>query len=257
MSIKKEFNTNQIIQMYNKTFNLEDSYPCKTFLTDDIYSERLMLCNSESERNEMAFSKKMLQDFSGLLVHPDEYDSTFYILIKSNLINDITISYKTFSHEYTHLIDYFECKEKFNLVNMRVNESIPDSECFQFYSEIRARFRASFIFYNLKKVDVNILVEDYNTQLVPEYKILLSKDLYNFESMYMLAQFYGQLIAISYYSTSLQPIPEYILEFPVEDLLLHTFKNITNLSIFDNYELIRNAYNVFMSSKKSQTANPL
>lgn len=252
MALAQEINMDEIIEVYNHAFKTEKKYPFKAYITDDIYFSRLELCNSDSDRHMVEWSKNLLKSFNGLLVQPDEFDSLFYILIKQNSSNDTNIYCKTFSHEYSHMIDYYEYKEKYNIANMRSDEIYFDFECFQFYSEVRARFRGSLIFYQLVNVENDVLIKDYEDFLIPAYKDKLRPGLIfsdHYQKMYMLAQFYGQFLAIGCKTGSMPTLPDYIKDTNVIDLLLEITCKISDTSIFENYELISNLYSEYLINK--------
>ncbi|WP_414150295.1 hypothetical protein ACIZ62_12785 [Acetobacterium carbinolicum] len=240
-----EANFDEILDFYNQSFKVTESYPFKVYITDDIFSLRMDLCNTDDEQHMVMAAKQKLNSFNGLLVEPDLIDNIFYILIKQNSSNDSNIYSKTFSHEYTHVIDYQEFKEKYEISNMRNNEVYENSECFQFYSEVRARFRGSLIFYQLSDVKNDVLIKDYNDYLIPAYQQKLNQNtIYpdNYQKMYMLAQFYGQFLAIGCKTNSLPTLPDYIKNNNAIELLLAITNNIGDVSIFANYESIIDLY---------------
>ena len=244
----EESKANEILKIYDQFFKVKQICPFKVIVTENIYSTRLKLCNSESERHDVKLFGGELQNYHGLLVEPDEHDSIFYLLISNQRFDESNIYSQTVSHEYTHLIDYFEYKKNHNILNMREIQFCPDYECFSFYSEVRARFRGSVVYYAMTKFDKESLFHKYQNQLVPDYGEILNNNIRG--NMYMLAQFYGQHLAVSLYTNTELNLPGYIIDSHVRNLLLQIDENITNTSIFDNYSLVSSAYNDFISKYK-------
>jgi len=234
------------IQTYDQIYRVEKDYPFEVIVTDNIYSERLKLCKTKTEQAIVEASEQELKNSHKLLVLPDDQDSHFYLLLHEDLFNGTDIYCQTIAYEYTQVIDYFECKEKYSINNLRV-DSFPDSDCFNFLSEIRAGFRGFSLFYNLTSVETKAVLFSYLCGMVPEYEKELEHDLP--DHMDALAEFYGQFLAISSYANFELSLPDYINRHPVHELLSLVHDNIDNVSIFENYDLITGAYSDFVLNK--------
>jgi len=237
-----------MIQTYNQIYQVEKNYPIEFIVTENIYSERLKLCHTESERAAVEASEPELKTKHQLLVLPDAQDSHFYLLLHEDLFVGTDIYCQTIAYEYTRVIDYYESIEKFNIKNSR-SDSVPDSECFNFLSEVRACFREFSLFYNLTSVENKAVLFSYLCGLVPEYEKELRHDLP--AHMKALAEFYGQRLAISAYVNYDVSLPDYINRHPVGDLLSLVHDNIDQASIFENYDVISAAYSDFVLNKSN------
>ncbi|MGE4509119.1 MAG: hypothetical protein AB7D16_10895 [Eubacteriaceae bacterium] len=145
---------------------------------------------------------------------------------------------KTFFHEYTHLIDYFDLKEQWQIDDLRKSSDITP-EAFRFYSEIRARFRSSLLLFDLEAYSTEILLNGFEF-IVDDYR-KTSLSLPGYQRMYMLAQFWGQYLAVTHKINSKLHIPQYISKAKV-NLLDEVSKNILDASVFEHYEEIRLLY---------------
>ncbi|MBC3796138.1 hypothetical protein [Acetobacterium tundrae] len=243
-----------IIQGYDHIFKSKNDCPFEVIVTDNIYSDRFELCNTKNDQMDVKGAEPELQNSNELLVLPDEQNSMFLLLIRQDHFNESGVYSQTIAYEYTHAIDYFECKTKYNILNLR-KDSFPDHDCFQFVSEVRASFRGPTLFYHLTNADKDALVFAYISKLVPAYEKILTGDLS--ENMYDLAQFYGQYLAIRCYINAPLSLPGYITHSFAGDLLLQLNKNIGDTNIFDNYESLSVAYSDFINKKTQGTPNPL
>lgn len=250
MNTNLEFKMGEMIKEYNSKFNNQNNYLFKVEITRDIYFTRLELCNCEKDRENIKSCDFKIRSYNGLLVLPESKRSAFHILIKSNHGNDLNVYYKTFSHEYTHLIDYFEYGVINGIDNMRICEESYDYEFFSFLSEVRARFRGSLIFYehanmnktyaNSKESLVDELIKDFNTRIVPIYEKHLKENILGMP--YKLATILGQYLAIKRYGNFNLELPKYLDQDRVTGLLYKIEYNIDNASIFENYPDISSTY---------------
>ncbi len=61
-----------MIQAYDQVFLVEKKCSYEAIITDNIFSERLKLCNTENEKKKVAASEEILQHAKHLLVLPDK-----------------------------------------------------------------------------------------------------------------------------------------------------------------------------------------
>ncbi|WKY45628.1 hypothetical protein Q5O14_05920 [Eubacteriaceae bacterium ES2] len=230
------------IKLYNETYHISETYPYQAFLSDDLYESISQLYDENEHHLFLNKSKDEVNQYSGLLVLPNKIDQNFYILFSRAYLSQYShyesVFMKTFFHEYTHLIDYFELKEKWHIHDLR-NASDTTPESFRFYSEIRARFRSSLLLFDLESYSTEILLNGFEF-IVDDYrKTLLS--LPGYQRMYMLAQFWGQYLAITHKINNDLQIPQYISNAEM-NLLAEVSKNILDISLFDHYEKIKQLY---------------
>ena len=242
-----------MIQAYDQVFLVEKKCSYEAIITDNIFSERLKLCNTENEKKKVAASEETLQHAKHLLVLPDEHDSQFYILLHEDLFKEDNVYCQIIAYEYARILDYAECREKYSIANMR-DESCPDDDCLKFLMEARAGFKSFSLFYNLTSADRKSVIYSYLSFMVPDYEKLLNQHLP--ENMSALAEYYGRCLAVSYYSNVEPTMPDYIKKYPVDELLAQVHINIFDSSIFRNYDAISNAYSDFMTNKSKQTRDP-
>lgn len=235
-----------MIETYEQIYQVEKDYPLEIIVTEKIYEERLKLCYTKSEQAGVEAAEQELKNSHKLLVLPDDQDSHFYLLLHENIFNETTNYCQPIAHEYTRLIDYAECQEKYAIKNLR-EDAVPDADCFNFLSQVRACFRGYSLWYNLTSMENKAVLFSYLCGIVPEYEEELSHDLP--AHMQALAEFYGQCLAISTYVNFDVSLPDYLNRHPVHDLLTLVHDNIENTGIFENYELISEAYNNFVLRK--------
>jgi len=235
-----------MIETYEQIYQVEKDYPLEIIVTEQFYEERLKLCHTKSEQAGVEASEQELKNSHELLVLPDDQDSHFYLLLHEDLFDESNSYCQPIAYEYTRLIDYAECQEKYAVKNLRADE-FPDSDCFKFLSEVRAGFRGFSLYYNLTSMENKAVLFSYLCGIVPEYEKELSHDLP--AHMPKLAEFYGQCLAISTYVNFDVSLPDYINRHSVADLLILVHDNIENTSIFENYELISDAYSDFILNK--------
>jgi len=234
------------IESYKYIYPVEKDYPLEIIVNNTIYSERLKLCHTAAEQAAVETTQPELQDIHQLLVLPDEQDSHFYLLLHEDLFNDTNAYAQTIPYEYTWMIDYAACQEKYAIKNMRA-DSFPDSDCFEFLSQVRACFRGFSLYYNLTSIENKAAIFSYLCGMVPDYEEALSHNIT--ANMDSLAAFYGQRLAISAYVNFELSLPDYLNHHPVHDLLALIDANITNADIFENYDLICEAYTNFVQKK--------
>ncbi|KNZ41718.1 hypothetical protein [Acetobacterium bakii] len=234
------------IESYKYIYPVEKEYPLEVIVNNTIYSERLKLCHSKDEQAAVEASRSELEALHQLLVLPDDQDSHFYLLLHEDLFNDTNAYAQTIPYEYTRVIDFAACQEKYAIKNMRA-DSFPDSDCFEFLSQVRACFRGFSLYYNLTSIENKAAIFSYLCGMVPNYEEALSHDVTaNMES---LAAFYGQRLAISAYVNFELSLPDYLNHHPVHDLLILLDANINNADIFENYDRISEAYSNFVLKK--------
>lgn len=249
MRIDQELNMNQVVETYNNFFGIEGNYKYKAILTYDIYSLRLSLCNDDIDVQMVKSSRDTLNSFNGLLIQPDGVDDNFYILISGNYLNNLSsnsfnsnICSKTFLHEYTHLIDYADLKAKYDIPNLRRDYVYIHLEPFQFYSEIRARYRSMYLYYCLENPQNRELISKYeHLKTLYEKRLNVSN---SYQRMYYLAQFWGQYLAISHKTAEGLELPEYIKKITELELLKEVSICVRDESLFKNYETISELYNL-------------
>lgn len=238
-----------MIQTYNLVYQVEKEYPLEIIVTTDLYQERLKLSNTKCDRAIIKASKQALDDSLNLLVLPDEQDSHYYLLLHEDIFNESQQYGQAIAYEYTRVIDYSDIQEKYRVPNLRAAQ-FPDSACFLFLAEIRARYRGFNLYYNLVSAENKAVLFSYLCGTVPEYESLLSFDLT--AHMQALAKFYGQALAIGSYVNFDVSLPDYLNRHHVHDLLKTIHDNIDNMSIFENYETIHEAYEDFIQHKSKE-----
>ncbi|WKY48651.1 hypothetical protein Q5O24_04865 [Eubacteriaceae bacterium ES3] len=230
------------VKLYNKTYEINETYPFEAFLSDDLYESIRQLYNENEQALCLNESKDEVNQYSGLLVLPNSIDPNFYILFSSTYLSQYAhfenVCSKTFFHEYTHLIDYFELKEKYNIKDLR-NSNNETPIPFQFYSEIRARFRSSLLLYELESFTTEILLTGFE-YIVNDYRKKLPS-LLGYQRKYMLAQFWGQYLAVTFKIEEELQAPKYISKSEIK-LLEEVSKNILDVSVFDHYVEIEALY---------------
>lgn len=235
-----------MIETYEQIYQVNKDTPFEVIVTNNIYTERLNYCHTESEQAGVKASEPELKSKRELLVLPDDQDRQFYLLMDEDLFDESNRYCQTIADEYTRAIDYFACQEKYMIKNLRA-DPIPDADCFHFLSEVRACYRGFSLFYNLTSVENKAVIFSYLCGMVPDYEKVLSHDLS--DHMGSLAEFYGQRLAIGAYISFEMSLPDYLNRHPVHDLLALLDYNINNADIFENYDLISGAYNDFVSNK--------
>lgn len=238
-----------MIETYKLVYPVEKNYPLEIIVTTEIYNERLKLSNTKCDQAIVEASKQELSDCHRLLVLPDEQDSNFYLLLHENLFDEAQLYGQAIAYEYTRLIDFADIQEKYGIKNLRAAQ-FPDSACFLFLSEARACFRGFNLYYNLTSVENKAVLFSYLCGMVPDYEKVLSRDLP--AHMISLAEYYGQALAISAYVNFEVSLPDYLNRHAIHDLLAQLKTNITNVSIFENYEAICETYNDFINNKSKE-----
>lgn len=238
-----------MIQTYNLVYQVEKEYPLEIIVTTDLYQERLKLSNTKCDRAIIKASKQALDDSLKLLVLPDEQDSHYYLLLHEDIFDESQQYGQAIAYEYTRVIDYSDIQEKYRVPNLRAAQ-FPDSACFLFLAEIRAWYRGFNLYYNLISAENKAVLFSYLCETVPEYESLLSFDLT--AHMQALAEFYGQALAISSYVNFDVSLPDYLNRHHVHGLLNAIHANIDNISIFENYEAIHEAYDNFIQHKSKE-----
>lgn len=234
-----------MIQAYDQVFLVEKKHPYEAIITDNVYAERLKLCNSENEKKQVKAAEQNLKNAKHLLVPPDENDTLFYLLLDETLFKDSNVYCQIITYEYARLLDYASCREKYGIANLR-EANVPDEDCFQFLQEARAGFKSFSLFYNLTSADRKGVVYSYLSFTVPDYEKLLNHELP--QNMTALAEYFGRCLAVSYYSNVEPAMPDYIKKYTLDELLSLTHVNVLDADIFKNYEAISQAYRNFMAS---------
>lgn len=239
-----------MIQTYNLVYQVEKEYPLEIFVTTDLYQERLKLSNTKCDQAIVKASKQELDDSLKLLVLPDLEDSHYYLLLHEDLFDESQQYGQAIAYEYTRVIDYADIQEKYGVSNLRAAQ-FPDSACFLFLAEVRAWYRGFNLYYNLISAENKAVLFSYLCGTVPEYESLLSFDLT--AHMQGLAEFYGQALAIGSYVNFDVSLPDYLNRHHIHDLLKVIHDNISNISIFENYEVIHEAFEDFILHKSKET----
>lgn len=240
-----------LIETYNLVYQVEKEYPLEIIVTTDLYHERLKLANTKCDLAIVEASKQELDDCLKRLVLPDLEDPHYYLLLHEDLFDESQQYGQAIAYEYTRVIDYAKIQEQYGVANLRAAQ-FPDSACFLFLAEVRAWFRGFNLYYNLISAENKAVLFSYLCGTVPEYESLLSFDLTN--HMQALAEFYGQALAISAYVNFDVSLPDYLTRHHVHDLLKAIHDNIGNISIFENYEAIHEAFDDFILHKSKITA---
>lgn len=235
-----------MIKTYRLIYQVKANYPLEIIVTTDLFHERLKLANTNCDQAIVQASKQELDDSRSLLVLPDNIDNHFYLLLHENLFDETQQYAQTIAYEYTRLIDYAEIQKKYGIPNIRAAQ-FPDSACILFLSEARAWYRGFSLYYNLTSVENKAVLFSYLCSTVPDYEPLLSYHLP--AHMQALAEFYGQNLAISGYVNFDVSLPDYLNRHPIHELLTAIRDNIGNLSIFENFDTINNAYDDYINHK--------
>lgn len=208
----EEQKIDQIISIYLKQFTYIkcDEIPKYSVkITDDIFHERLLLCNRQEESKALeSLDTKWNQNAT--TVFPDDIDPLYYIIISSKRFNKDNDYIKSLCHEFTHVIDYNEYKLKYNIMDMRKIPKENDYMSYSLLSEFNARYK-SFIVY-LMIENLQYTTDSYEV-LCSQYESLMYKCFNSCDyksALYYLCQFLGQQESLRTYFSVDVPTPDFV-----------------------------------------------
>lgn len=242
-----------MIQTYRYVYPVEKEFPLEIIVTEDLFAQRLMLSHSETETAALKATEETLKASLHLLVLPDEQDQHYYLLLHESLFDHNTGYVQAIGYEYSRLVDYDACREKYNITNLRTM-TLPEQGCFDFLSEIRANFRGFSLYYNLISVEKKAAMFSYLCELVPQNEALLKEHLP--EHLDALGAFYGQCLAVTAYCGIEMSLPDYIKRQPVDVLLAKIRFVVENDSIFENFSEINDTFNDYVLNKSKEPFDP-
>ncbi len=224
----------QLINLYISYFNIINfDATCIIKVVNDIFIERVRLCNSLEENTKLEKGKDNYKDLNGLVVFPDEIDKNFYILIKHARVNENLDFAKTLCHEFTHVIDFADYMKHYSLTTLRMEPNIEDYNSYEILSEFKARYRSFVIYFHL--VDFPHVLESYDILCDDYFKLI--KDRINKKDygrcLYFLSQFLGQYEAINMYFKLQLPLPKFIYNLNLESLCKKIMEVTDEESLFN------------------------
>jgi len=230
-----EYLAKQVLSIYEAFFGTTNHPPYKIVVSASIFEERLKLCTSWLERQNIQNKKTEIEKLNGLMVEPLENGGLFYLLVAEKRFLDQISYIGTVAHEFTHILDFSQYFDVEKITELRsVNN--PNYDFIHFYSEVRARYRGMLLSWSLQQMtSVN---DGAFYELVKQYESIL-KEQWN---LYYIAQFYGQYLAAKAIDRNFSiPIPAYLGESirPLLDLLS---THINDQSIYDSYDEIKKAF---------------
>ncbi len=220
------------LSIYVDLYGDQTEVPFETRVTSNMLKTFLELSKDAIERRQWEADAHKLNGLNGSVYFPARVNDKFYLIVHEKRFNEYQIHYQTIAHEYTHILDFFEYSRIFAVKNLQRKENIPNFECIKFYSEVRARFRGALLYYNVISLDRQEVPYAF-TSLAKDY----SKELFgNFENdCYLLAQFYGQYLALNCYSGLTLERPEWLHQYRVENLLGFLDENINSHQVFPQF----------------------
>jgi len=208
-------------------------------IANNLLEEILKLSESEDERKELRSAGSEINEYHGFVKFPTEKNDIYYLFVNIGRFNETKIHLQTITHEYTHILDFDEYAKEYKIKNMNWKQNIPYYDSIHFLSEARARYRSTLIYYNV----VNFDKEDaFN--IVEELSLEYSKELEgDFRTdYYLIAQLYGQYLAMSRYAEKQIDRPQVLSKYKAEVLLSSIDSIIDSDSIFPCFYEYKNIF---------------
>lgn len=215
-------------QEYRDCFGEPREVDFSIIISNNIVDTLLGLADSDDERQKILSDSEAYNELNGTVFFPSQIQGIYSLIIHSRRVSECLLHCQTCIHEFTHIQDYSEYAAKLKLINIRWEELIPNRECISFYSEVRARYRSTVVYYRLVNLDV-INIEDKLASLVQAY-MGFNGDFY--KEYYNIAQFYGQYLALQEYSKRKLVRPEFLRRYKVDMILDFLDNNIEAKNIY-------------------------
>lgn len=224
-----------VLKLYSIAFKVSTFPHYKVIISKSIFDERLKLCQSLFERQEVYGHRDELEQLNGTMVGPENDDRTYYLIVSEERFADQISYIGTVAHEFTHILDFAEYFEQNNIIDTRFIKNA-DYNFAHFYSEIRARYRGSLLSWKLQNMTQIDTVSF--SRLIEQYGDILKHGM----RLYYIAQFYGQYIAAKSLDPNFDiPLPKY-LDRGIIPLLSLIAERINDSNIYDSYDEIKHVF---------------
>lgn len=224
-----------VLNLYSIFFNISNCPHYKVIISKSIFDERLKLCHSPLEEQEICRLRNEFDQLNGTMVGPESDDRTYYLIVSEKRFADGISYIGTVAHEFTHILDFYEYFSKNNLVNTRFIKN-SDYSFAKIYSEFRARYRGSLLSWITN--NVTTIDKEAFSQLIKQYDDILKDGM----NLYFVAQFYGQYLAAKTLDPTFNAIlPDYY-EGEIKPLLTIITERINDHNMYDSYNQIKQVY---------------
>lgn len=215
--------------MYYQELNIEPM-DVELQFTDNIYKKRLELAMNQKDYHNIKMQKDFISTLNGTIVLPKTINEKPYILISNNTINESLLFISTFTHELTHIHDFYSFAKYHNIIYLPNIETHDDFQSFYFWTEFHAR-RNGYYFYRktMKEFANDNKTRNEEIQYIKEVECqfhlrYLVEDLTKYQNnptqyMYTIIQFLGRFSIWQYL------FPEAFNKNTLPETLLNTYKD--------------------------------